>query len=240
VIRIFKDPETLLPALADFVIGRGQSAIDNSGRFDLMLSGGSSPRRLYELIVSSYAASLDWSKVYFLFGDERNVPPEHKDSNYRMARETLFEPLAIEQDHVFQFATALTPAKCAEAYEERIRKHFGNRDCEMDLILLGLGDNSHTASLFPHTKVLHEKKALVKECFVEEVGMYRITVTAPLINKAKAVAFLVYGKGKAEAVHHILKDKTDIDKYPAQLINPTNGELHWFVDEPAAEGIKDN
>jgi 6-phosphogluconolactonase len=240
VIRIFKDPETLLSVLADFVISRGRLSIEGSGKFDLVLSGGSSPKSLYELIASSHRASLDWSKVYFFFGDERHVPLDHKDSNYRMARERLFEPLGIHADHVFPFDTTLTPTKCAEAYEVGIRNHFGNKACEMDLILLGLGDNSHTASLFPHTKVLHEKKALVKECFVEEVNMYRVTLTAPLINKAKAIAFLVYGRGKAEAVRHILKDKPDIDSYPAQLINPTNGELHWFLDEPAAEEIKNN
>jgi 6-phosphogluconolactonase len=240
VIRIFKDPETLLPALAEFVVSRGRDAIEDAGRFDLVLSGGSSPRRLYELIASSYRTDLDWNKVYFFFGDERHVPLDHKDSNYRMARETLFAPLSIQADHVFPFETSLNPSKCAEAYEADIRKHFGNHNFEMDLILLGLGDNSHTASLFPNTKVLHESKALVKECFVEEVNMYRITLTAPLINKAKAIAFLVYGKGKAAAVRHILKDKTDIDQYPAQLINPSNGELHWFLDESAAEEIKDN
>jgi 6-phosphogluconolactonase len=240
VIRIFKDPETLLPALADFVVGRGRTSIADTGRYNLVLSGGSSPRRLYELIASTHRTSLDWNQVYFFFGDERDVPRDHKESNYRMARETLFEPLNIQGDHVLAYDTTLTPAKCAEAYEEGIRQYFGGGGFEMDLILLGLGDNSHTASLFPHTKVLHEKKAFVKECFVAEVNMYRITLTAPFINKAKAIAFLVYGGGKADAVRHILKDKPDIDQYPAQLINPSNGELHWFLDEPAAEGIKND
>ena len=111
---------------------------------------------------------------------------------------------------------------------------------KFDVIILGLGDNSHTASLFPHTAVLHEKEALVKEEYIEEVKMYRITLTAPVINNAHYIAFLLYGAGKADAVYHILEDERNIEAYPAQLIKPTNGELHWFMDEGAAGKLKSN
>src|SRR5690606_17234698 len=120
----------------------------------------------------------------------------------------------------------------------RIVNHFNARPCKFDLILLGLGDNSHTASLFPFTTVLHEKQSLVKEVFVDEVGMYRITFTAPLINAAATIAFLVYGESKAEAVHHILKGDSNIEAYPAQLIAPVDGTLYWFMDEAAARKVK--
>lgn len=238
MIRIFKDPDKLLPALADFIVNRANTSIEREGRFNLVLSGGSSPKKLYELLVStSYRNKIEWRNVFFFFGDERYVPLDHKDSNFLMAKNTLFDSLKIPEDHVFPIDTSLPPAESAAAYEKQIRGHFTST-CNFDLILLGLGDNSHTASLFPHTTVLHEKKALVKEIFVKEVSMYRITFTAPLINLAHAVAFLVYGESKAEAVHHILKDSLNIDLYPAQLIHPEKTELIWFLDKAAAAKIR--
>ncbi|HWA34368.1 MAG TPA: 6-phosphogluconolactonase, partial [Cyclobacteriaceae bacterium] len=175
-------------------------------------------------------------KVYLFLGDERYVPADHPDSNYKMIRTSLIDPLGIKPDHAFPVNTTLSPAQSAEDYEKRIRAHFGS-DVRFDLILLGLGDNSHTASLFPHTKVLHEKSALVKAEYIDEVKMDRITFTAPLINNARAVAFLVYGGGKAEAVRHIIKDPLNVDEYPAQLISPSHGELTWFLDDAAAANL---
>lgn len=238
MINIYKEEGQVLSALADFIISTATEAVVRQGQFTIALSGGSSPKKLYELLSSDdYRNKIDWGKVFFFFGDERYVPLYHKDSNYLMAERSLFEPLGILQDHVFAVNTALTPADAAHDYEQKIVEHFKNGDCRFDLILLGLGDNSHTASLFPHTKVLHEKKALVKEIFVDEVNMYRITFTAPLINAAHHVVFLVYGSGKAVAVHHIIEDETNIELYPAQLIKPVDGQLHWFLDEGAASRI---
>jgi 6-phosphogluconolactonase len=229
----------LLAALADLVVTQAQGAIAREGRFNFVLSGGNSPKKLYELLASNaYARKIEWQKVFFFFGDERYVPVDHPDSNFRMVRNALFEPLAISDKQIFAVNTTLPPAESARAYEQSIIQHFKNRSCRFDLILLGLGDNSHTASLFPHTAVLHEKKALIKEVFVEEVKMYRITFTAPLINLAHTVVFLVYGASKAEAVHHVLEDPTNVEEYPAQLIHPQGGALHWFLDEKAAERIK--
>lgn len=240
MIKVFKNPKSLLPALAEFIATQAQKAIDRDGRFNFVLSGGSSPKKLYELLASkSYRNKISWQKVCFFFGDERYVLPDHPDSNYLMAKTTLFDPLKITAQQVFAIDTKLPPAESAKAYEKIIRGHFKGA-CSFDLILLGLGDNSHTASLFPHTTVLKEKSALVKEVFVEEVKMYRITFTAPLINIAHSIAFLVFGAGKAEAVHHILEAPSNIEEYPAQLIDPQQGELHWFLDEAAAAKIKTN
>ena len=240
MIKVFKNPKSLLPALAEFIAAQAQQAIDRDGRFNFVLSGGSSPKKLYELLASkSYRGKINWQKVYFFFGDERYVPHDHADSNFLMVKTSLFDPLQISMDHVFAIDTKLLPAESARGYEEAIRGHFKG-PCRFDLILLGLGDNSHTASLFPHTSVLNEKSALVKETFVEEVKMYRITLTAPLINRAHSIVFLVFGAGKAEAVHHIMEEELNIAEYPAQLIKPEKGELHWFLDEAAAAQIKKN
>lgn len=238
MLHVYKDPDELLTALAEFIIEKANLAIQASGKFTFALSGGSSPKRLYELLASDgYRHRIDWTKVYFFFGDERYVPADHSSSNFLMAKNALFVPLKISPNNIFGVDTTLSPNEAAGDYEQRIRKHFQGKECVFDLILLGLGDNSHTASLFPHTSVLHEKKALVKEIYVQEVGMYRITFTAPLINAAHTVAFLVYGASKAEAVGNILHGPSDIEVYPAQLIKPSRGEVHWFLDGPAATEV---
>jgi 6-phosphogluconolactonase len=237
VLKVSTTPELVLAALADFIVMNSKEAIAKNGRFNMALSGGSSPKKLYELLASKdYRGKIEWSKVFFFFGDERYVPLDHKDSNYLMTLHTPFEPLGISGKQIFSVNTSLAPAEAAKDYEQRMVQHF-NSSCRFDLILLGLGDNSHTASLFPHTSVLHEKRALVKEIFVDEVNMYRITFTASLINAAHHIAFLVYGSGKAEAVHHILKGPTNIELYPAQLISPVDGSLYWFMDEAAAQKV---
>jgi len=238
MVHIYNDPDTLLTALADFVVGIVRLAVDGSGRCNLVLSGGSSPRRLYELLAAEpYRDAVSWRDVYFFFGDERYVPSDDANSNFLMANKTLFLPLDIASEQVFSVNTNLSPADAAHDYERRIRQHFGGDDCRFDLILLGLGDNAHTASLFPRTTVLHEHTALVKEVFVDEVNMYRITFTAPLINAARHVAFLVYGASKAAAVHHILEDAFNAEVYPAQLIKPMAGPPDWFLDAAAAGRI---
>lgn len=239
MLHIYNNVDALLTSLADFIVRRAKETILKEGRFSFVLSGGSSPKKLFELLASPrYRDQFEWDKIFFFFGDERYVPADHTDSNFLMAKKALFDSLNISSGQIFKFNTSLAPAGSASAYENDIRAYFGSKAISFDFVLLGLGDNSHTASLFPHTAVLHEKEALVKEEYIEEVKMYRITLTAPLINNAKCIAFLVYGGGKAEAVHHILEDDLNIEEYPAQLIKPQSGELHWFLDEPAASKIK--
>jgi 6-phosphogluconolactonase len=238
VINVFKSEDKVLAAVADFIVVKAHEAIAQRERFNIALSGGSSPARLYELLASDqFRKRIEWNKVFFFFGDERYVPLSDSNSNYLMAKKTLFEPLSISDGHIFAVNTALTPIEAAHDYEARLLQHFKDPHCRFDLILLGLGDNSHTASLFPFTTVLHEQKALIKEVFVDEVKMYRITFTAPLINAARSILFLVYGSSKAEAVHHILEGEENMMAYPAQLIRPEDGELQWFMDEAAAAGI---
>jgi 6-phosphogluconolactonase len=237
MLHISENIESLLSAIAEFFIELCAGAIRQDGKFTVALSGGSSPKQLYTLLASEkYRKRIAWQNVFFFFGDERFVPADDPQSNYRMAKETLFDPLDIPPHQVIAVDTSPSPPASAAAYEQAVRKHFHD-DARFDLILLGLGDNSHTASLFPHTVVLHEKQALVKEVFVQEVDQYRITFTAPLINDAKSIAFLVYGAAKAEAVHHILKDPFNPEEYPAQLIQPLSGKVHWFLDKEAAARV---
>src|SRR5882672_2031353 len=189
-LRILKTPDLVIPALAEFVVEEARRAIREHGRFSLVLSGGSSPKKLLALLASAeYRDRLEWDRLFFFFGDERYVPADHADSNYRMARETLFDPMKTNPGQVFRMNTDLSPEEAALAYERDLRAYFGDRPMRFDLVLLGLGDDAHTASLFPHTKVLHEKEALVKEVYVEKVKMFRLTLTARAINCATSVAF---------------------------------------------------
>lgn len=238
-LNIYQSADETLFNLAEYFVAAANESTEKNGRFSVALSGGSSPKKLYELLASdSFKTKVDWSKIHFFFGDERNVPQTDKDSNYLMAKKALFDPLKIDAGNIYPVNTALSPAEAAVDYVGDISKYFNGNEWRFDLVLLGLGDNSHTASLFPHTDVLYDKVPYVKEVWLEEQQVFRITLNAPLINKAQRIAFLVYGEGKAFAVHHILEDSHDILNYPAQLIEPDFGELVWFLDEAAAAELK--
>jgi len=237
-LNIFNNDNEVLSALAEHFVTVANDAIAAKGKFSVALSGGSSPKKLYELLAASYAGKLDWQKVFFFFGDERNVPQTHPDSNYLMAKKALFDPLEISTLQIFPVDTTLDPKDAAARYEAEIEEFFDETELSFDLVLLGLGDNSHTASLFPFTPVLHDRTPGVKEVFLPDQQVYRITLNAPLINEAQHIAFLVYGAGKAIAVHHVLEDDEDIEEYPAQLIEPIVGEIEWFLDTAAAADLK--
>ena len=237
-LYVLKTADEVLRDLADYFVATANQAIAARGRFAVVLSGGSSPKKLYELLASpAYRAQVNWDQVYFFFGDERNVPQTSPESNYLMAKTALFDPLVIRPAQVFAVETDLDPAEAAAQYGVAIEEFFGEEKAVFDLILLGLGDNAHTASLFPRTTVLHEKTVGVKEVWLPEQQGYRITFTAPLINQARAVAFLVYGADKALAVQQILEFDRDIEQYPAQLIAPESGQVSWFLDEAAASKL---
>jgi 6-phosphogluconolactonase len=155
-----------------------------------------------------------------------------------MVQQILLTPLNISPDKVFKIDTTLSPIEAAAKYTEVIKNHFNGNPPHFDLIILGLGQNVHTASLFPFHEVLTETLTAVKEVFLKDENRYRVTMTAPLINIAHNIAFLVYGKNKSEAVRHVLEDEIDIQKYPAQLIRPKHGKLQWFLDDPAAALLK--
>lgn len=235
-LNIFEKDTEVLASLAAYFAKCAAEAIDKRDRFAVALSGGSSPKKLHELLVKEYRDKIEWEKVYFFFGDERDVPLTDSQSNYLMAKQTLFDPLGIDPSHVFPVQTSLGADESAKEYTRSLGHFFDGESAAFDLIILGLGDNSHTASLFPHTSVLTDESASVQALYIDEVKMNRITFTAPLINAAHHIAFLVYGEGKAEAVKHILEDKKDIPNYPAQLIK--GADLQWFLDEPAASRLE--
>lgn len=235
-LHIYKDSDELIRAMAEVIQKISKEAIVARGQFNFVLSGGSSPRRLYKLLSSkTYKSSIDWQHTYFFFGDERFVPENDPQRNSLMAKEVLFEPLNIPASHIFTVDTSVSPTQAAQLYAEAITLHFNQKPIHFDFVLLGLGENAHTASLFPFTSVLETTEATIKAVFVEPLKMHRITMTAPLINQADYVAFLVFGKDKAEAVYHVLQgSKASPQQYPAQLIFPKEGKLYWFLDTNAS------
>jgi 6-phosphogluconolactonase len=237
-LNIFDTENEVLDALAAHFVKIADEAISSKGKFSVALSGGNSPKKLYELLASSYRDKVAWEKVYFFFGDERYVPQTDPESNYLMVKKALFDPLHISSSNIFPVDTSLNPKEAAQRYEDEIEAFFYEDELSFDLILLGLGDNSHTASLFPFTPVLHDRTPGVKAVFLQDQQVYRITLNAPLINEAQHIAFLVYGEGKAIAVHHVLEDDEDIEEFPAQLIEPIVGEVEWFLDSAAASMLR--
>jgi 6-phosphogluconolactonase len=240
MIRVFKDEPEVLMAIADFFIEKAQHAIVKHGEFNVSLAGGSSPKKLYELLSSTnFRNKTDWRKINFFFGDERFVPADDEQSNALMVKRALFDPLNIAASHIFTIDTSLSPDDSARKYMETINIHFKNNEVRFDLILLGLGSNAHTASLFPYTPVLSDLTPSIKPVYTDETSSCRLTMTAPLINQARHIAFLVYGEAKAEAIKNVLHDKMDVNKYPAQLICPKDGDVQWFLDKPAASQLQE-
>ncbi|MEO6334304.1 MAG: 6-phosphogluconolactonase [Pyrinomonadaceae bacterium] len=240
-VHVKRDADELNRAAADLFIEIARRSIDDHQNFSVALSGGSTPRSLYCLLSSdNYRSAIDWKQVTFFFGDERNVPPDSGQSNYRMAYETLLGPLGIRAEHIHRWETELPSLDdAASRYEEVIRGFCGSSKPGLDFILLGLGDDAHTASLFPHTPALKEKAKFAITNRVEKLNTDRLTLTFPFINRAANIVFLVTGKSKAEAVAHVLEGEYRPDDYPAQLVEPLGGRVIWLIDEAAASLLKD-
>ena len=238
-LNIYNTIDEVLENLAQHFIDAANASIGTRGRFSVALSGGSSPEKLYALLASAaFNTKVEWNKIYFFFGDERYVPLTDDQSNFKMVDRVLFQPLQIDPSKIFAVNTTLQPDEAATDYMQKITAHFMEEEPRFDLVLLGLGDNSHTASLFPHTNILREISATIKSVFIPGQQVYRISFTAPLINLARRISFLVYGSGKAQAVANILEGHHDIENFPAQLIAPNEGEVEWFLDKAAAVSLK--
>ena len=238
MIRIFNDLEALSLAAAEMFVDMANQAIASRGRFSVALSGGNTPRRLYEILANtSIRERIHWESVHVFWGDERCVPADNPRSNTRMARKILLDQVPVPANQIHPIQGDLSPALAATQYETELRDFFGDQPPVLDLVLLGLGANAHTASLFPHTSVLDEKKHWVKEVYVAEQSMYRVTLTAPLINQASEVIFLVSGADKATALQSVLEGAYHPHDYPAQLIQPNGTHPIWFVDKAAAHKL---
>jgi len=235
-VQVFDDAEAVARGAAERFVELGQAAIDARGCFSVGLAGGSTPKRAYELLASeAYREQLNWSKVHIFFGDERCVPPDHSESNYRMANEALISRVSIPPPNVHRINGLGDAVANASLYEDELRTFFNAASWpRFDLVLLGMGDDGHTASLFPGTKALVEPRAWVVANWVEKFGAFRITLTAPAINHAANIAFLVTGATKAERLLEVLRGALDPEKLPSQLIQPLDGSLFWLVDKAAA------
>ena len=234
-ITIWKDAEALSTAAAYFFVDACKRSILEKGSFIVALSGGSTPKRLYQLLATpAFGKNIDWTRVFLFWSDERFVPHTDSESNYRMVKESLLDHIDIPRDNIFAIPTDGTPKDDAKKYEAAIRACF-KKKAAFDWLLLGTGDDGHTASLFPGTKVLEENKKLVAAVWVEKKQTWRISFTYSLINKAKHVIFLVAGKEKSAVVSHILRGEKP--PMPAQLVSPAKGLLYWMLDEAAAAGL---
>jgi 6-phosphogluconolactonase len=240
-LRRLNTPQELFQAAAEEVAGAATEAVKQRGQFTIALSGGSTPRNLYTLIAANAASALPWTKMFFFWGDERHVPPTDSESNYRMAQETLLSKVPIPPANIFRVPSENPDAEAvAESYEQTLRKFFhteaGNIP-RFDLILLGMGPDGHTASLFPESAALQEKSRLVVANWVEKLKASRITFTLPLLNAARRVAFLISGTDKATVLREVLEGKASGEKYPSKLVQPSDGKLIWFVDRAAASEL---
>lgn len=232
-VEVYESKEELARAAARDFVRRAEEAISRNGRFAVALAGGSTPEAAYGLLAGEHADEVEWAKVHVFFGDERSVPPDSEDSNYRMADEALLS--RVSPGGVHRMRGELLPDEAAAAYEEELREFFDTpgRPPEFDLVMLGIGDDGHTASLFPGTPALDVTDRWVAQNPVPKLETVRVTLTLPVLNAAKAVNFLVAGDGKAEALGEILEGDADPRGYPAKLVQPA-GELTWMVDRAAA------
>ena len=233
-IEVLPDLDALVERAQEVIVSQLCSAVADRGRFTVALSGGSTPKPLYESLSQQ---TLPWNAVHVFWGDERYVPPSHPDSNERMARQAWLDQVPIPADHIHPMPTqADEPAEAALQYERQLQEFFGDAEIPaLDVILLGLGDDGHTASLFPQTEVLNVCDHWIG---VGQKGPDpRLTFTIALINRARFVLFLVAGKSKQTALKAIFAEDTDSFDYPARFIRP-EGTLLWLLDEAAAEGIE--
>jgi 6-phosphogluconolactonase len=240
-LRRLTTPQDLFQAAAEDLIATATHAVKQRGRFTIALSGGSTPRNLYTLIAANASTSLPWSQVFFFFGDERHVVPSDAESNYGLAEETILSKVPVPAGNIFRMPAENPDASAvAQSYEQTLRKFFALKPGEFprfDLILLGMGPDGHTASLFPETEALQEKSRLVVANWVEKLNTSRITLTLPVLNAARQVAFLISGMDKAAVLHEVLEGAAPGEKYPAKLVRPSDGKLIWFVDRAAASQL---
>lgn len=239
-VYILKDRDELSRSLAQMFVRLAEDAVERRGRFTVALSGGSSPRSLYSLLATpEYAGRVRWDKVVIFWGDERCVPLDNPESNYATANDSLLSRVDVNPDNVHPVTgQESNPAAAAENYERLLREIFavsGDALPGFDLILLGLGTDGHTASLFPGTTALSEHRRLVVENHVDKLSTFRITFTFPVLNAASHVAFMVSGDDKKEILPKVLKPEPVI--YPSQLVHPRAGVLEWYADAPAAEKL---
>jgi 6-phosphogluconolactonase len=246
-VRVYRDNEELALKAARRFARLADQYVVGCGRFTVALSGGSTPKAMFALLAQSpFVETIPWSSIYFFWGDERCVPPDHGDSNYRMTAETLLVRVGVPEENVFRIPAELAdPKLAAQTYADTLQQFFLktidtkstaplSNVPRFDLVFLGMGSDGHTASLFPGTAALHNDTDIVTANYVEKFQAYRITLTAKTINNARNVTFLIAGQDKAETLKQVLEGDPRIEPYPSQMIHPVKGTLLWLVDEAAA------
>jgi 6-phosphogluconolactonase len=226
--------DALMHTVANWMVELIADTLKKQSRFTIALSGGNTPKSLHLLLASpTYRNKIEWDKLHFFWGDERFVPFNDERNNAKMAFDTLLNsvPVKKEQIHIMQTEN-ITPEASAEAYEAILHKYFNNQPFSFDLVLLGMGDDGHTLSLFPGTTVIHETQKWVTSLWLAAQDMYRVTLTAPIVNQSAHVAFITTGSNKAHALKAVLEGPSNVDQYPSQIIQP-KGSLHWFADAAA-------
>lgn len=231
-VKIFESPEELAEAAARAFVKGAERAVAERGRFAVALAGGSTPKRTYEVLARDHAGDVDWPNAHVFFGDERTVSPDHEDSNYRMAREALLDHVPVGSVH--RMRGEAPPEEAAASYERELREFFAEEPPVLDLVMLGIGPDGHTASLFPGTPALEVTDRLAVANPVPKLDTTRITLTAPILSAAREVLFLVAGGDKAGALAGILDGDADPREYPAKLVRPPGGPT-WMVDRAAAQ-----
>jgi len=240
-IRILTTPQELFEAAAEEVLRDASDGVKERGRFTIALSGGSTPKALFNLLATNARNALPWDRMFFFWGDERHVPPTDPESNYKMANETMLSKVPVPAGNVFRMPAENPDAGAAAAEYETTLRNFFRLEAggvpQFDLILLGMGPDGHTASLFPGTTGLREKTRLVIANWVEKLKTHRLTLTLPVLNAGRRVAFLVSGTDKAPALKAILEEDVPNEQYPSKLVHPGPGRLIWFVDRAAASAL---
>jgi len=240
-IRILTTPQELFEVAAEEVVRAATEAVAQRGQFTIALSGGSTPKNLFNLLATNARTVFPWDRTYFFWSDERHVPPTDPESNYRMAEEIMLSKIPVNAGNVFRIAAENPDAAAvAEAYEQTLRKFFQLQPGQVpvfDLILLGVGPDGHTASLFPNTAGLQEKTRLVIANWVDKLKANRLTMTLPVLNSAREMSFLASGTDKAQVLRTVLEEDAPPEQYPAKLVRPSNGRLIWFVDRAAASQL---
>jgi 6-phosphogluconolactonase len=235
IIQTSPTPEDLALAAANHFSDLAQEAIVDHGYFAVALAGGSTPKGMYRTLATiEFAQQVNWELVHVFWGDERTVPPDHEQSNYRMAKEAMLDFVPIPKENIHRILGEIKPLDAARLYQRTIEDFFKPEETVFDLILLGMGDDGHTASLFPGNPAILGDTRLVAATFVEKLDTWRITFTPTLINAANNVTFLVSGEKKAWRLRQVLVGRYQPEELPSQIIRPTRGKLRWLIDKAAA------
>ena len=236
-LHIYKDAEEVTTALADWITELIRKTLEVKEGFTIALSGGETPKKLYQKLASPpFCEKINWSRLHIFWGDERYVPFNDERNNAKMAYDNLLSKVNIPSDQVHKIWTDITPEESAKQYAKILHQYFNDRQTTFDLVLLGMGEDGHTLSLFPGNEILHDENSWVNAIHSKEKGE-RITLMPSVVNRSASVAFLVTGKNKAKVLQEVLENSA-LNNYPAQLIQPLNSELHWFIDESAAKYLK--